>query len=135
MSDEQQTEQSVLCMCGERMQQVAYQRTDYRWACPQADNQNYSLHVPKPLPDLSPVDDAWVTFGRVKVDIENETETFERIDPNAAASAQQPSPQSEEIAKQIIERSLKEYHICERTLNDLAKDIATAITRGARSSH
>lgn len=46
-----------------------------------------------------------------------------------AASVQPPSPQSEEIAKQIVERSLKEYHICERTLNDLAKDIATGITR------
>lgn len=46
----------------------------------------------------------------------------------SAASLQPPSPQSEEIAKQIVERSLKEYHICERTLNDLAKDIATAIT-------
>lgn len=31
-----------------------------------------------PLP-AEPQDDGWVTFGRVKVDIENETETFERI--------------------------------------------------------
>lgn len=29
----------------------------------------------------APQDDGWVTFGRVKVDIENETETFERIHP------------------------------------------------------
>lgn len=31
--------------------------------------------------------DGWVTFGRVKVDIENETETFERIHPPAHTAA------------------------------------------------
>lgn len=32
--------------------------------------------------------DGWVTFGRVKVDIENETETFERIYPPTAATSE-----------------------------------------------
>ena len=32
-------------------------------------------------------DDRWVTFGRVKVDIENETETFERISPPQPCAA------------------------------------------------
>lgn len=44
------------------------------------------------VPDLA-LDDGWVTFGHIKVDVENETETFERIDP-AAASLPPPSRQS-----------------------------------------
>jgi hypothetical protein len=31
--------------------------------------------------------DKWIPFGRIKVDIENETETFERYDPKAATAA------------------------------------------------
>lgn len=43
-----------------------------------------------PFADASVDQPGWVTFGRVKVDIENETETFERIYPPAAASLAAP---------------------------------------------
>jgi hypothetical protein len=36
---------------------------------------------PAPVVEGEGQDDGWVTFGRVRVDIENETQTFERIDP------------------------------------------------------
>lgn len=40
-------------------------------------------------------DDGWVTFGRVKVDIKNETETFERISPPVATPAPLADPEDE----------------------------------------
>jgi hypothetical protein len=55
-----------------------------------------------PAPPEPQKDDGWVTFGRVKVDIENETETFERIHP--------PTPVPAEAAAQdTIWRGQKEY--------------------------
>lgn len=45
-------------------------------------------------------DDGWVTFGRIKVDIENETETFERIHP-PQSSTTTPGDAAREAAQEI----------------------------------
>lgn len=39
-----------------------------------------------PVQTAQPEDDGWVTFGRIKEDVENETRTFERIPVQPAAS-------------------------------------------------
>jgi len=46
-------------------------------------------------------DDGWVTFGRVKVDIENETETFERIHPPQPRSATDDAGVREAVPKAV----------------------------------
>lgn len=51
--------------------------------CRHQDESNFHEDLTMPCsvktPAEPPQDDGWVTFGRVKVDIKNETETFERI--------------------------------------------------------
>lgn len=50
----------------------------------QEERDKVAAIISRHFPSVQPVEeqkDGWVTFGRVKVDIENETETFERIEP------------------------------------------------------